>query len=230
MNMSAPDPTLIAALVAGLAGSSHCIGMCGGIAAALGGTAAPGGRGVACIFGYNFGRIASYTFIGAIAGLIGAGIGQGLGAAAPLLRLFAAVLVILIGLQLTINRNLLAPVERLGLRLWQHIAPLAQRFMPVKNPGAAFMLGTLWGWLPCGLVYAMALAAAGTGSAVNGASFMLVFGLGTVPAMALIGIAGGRLSRFFANQSFRRAAGVVVLGLGLWTAFYPLRALARMWL
>ena len=230
MNMGTVDPTLLAALVAGLAGSSHCVGMCGGIAAALGSTAAPGGRGVACVFGYNFGRIASYALIGAIAGLIGAGLGQGLGAAAPLLRLFAAVLVVLVGLQLTLDRNLLAPIERVGLRLWQHIAPIAQRFMPVTNPAAAFMLGTLWGWLPCGLVYAMALAAAGTGSAMNGAGFMLAFGVGTVPAMALIGIAGGRLARFFGHKGFRRMAGLAVLALGIWTAVFPLRALARMWL
>ena len=230
MNMGGTDPTLIAGLVAGLAGSSHCIGMCGGIAAALGSTAAPGGRGVACVLGYNLGRVASYAIIGGIAGLLGAGIGQGLGPAAPLLRLFAAVLVILVGVQLTLNRNLLAPLERVGLRLWQHIAPLAQRCMPVQNPAMAFALGGLWGWLPCGLVYAMALTAAGVGSAGGGAAFMIAFGIGTIPAMALMGVAGGRLSRFFQHQGFRRVAGLAVLALGVWTAVFPVRALLRMWL
>ena len=229
MNMGGVDATLMAGLVAGLAGSSHCLGMCGGIAAALGGNSAPGGRGVACVLGYNFGRVASYALIGAIAGLIGAGIGQGLGPAAPLLRLFAAALVILVGLQLAFDRNLLAPLERAGLRLWQHIAPLAQRCMPVRNPAMAFALGGLWGWLPCGLVYAMALTAAGVGNPGGGAAFMIAFGLGTIPAMALVGVAGGRLAGFFKDKRFRRFAGLAVLALGIWTAIFPVRALLRMW-
>ncbi|MDR9433526.1 MAG: sulfite exporter TauE/SafE family protein [Spiribacter sp.] len=226
--MGETDPMLIAGLIAGLAGSSHCIGMCGGIAAMLGSSAAPGGRGIACILGYNVGRIASYALIGAIAGLLGAGIGQGLGAAAPLMRLFAALLVILMGLQLSINLNLLAPIERMGLSLWQHIAPIAQRLMPVHNPTTALALGSLWGWLPCGLVYAMALASAGIGSAGGGAIFMLAFGLGTIPAMATISIAGGQLARFFQHQSTRRLAGLIVLALGVWTAVFPIRALMRL--
>ena len=229
MNMTGPDPTLIAGLLAGLAGSAHCIGMCGGIAAALGSTAAPGGRGLACVVGYNLGRVASYALIGGLAGLLGAGIGQGLGPAAPLLRLFAAALVILVGIQLTTRRNLLAPLERAGLRLWQRIAPLARRCMPVRNPAMALALGGLWGWLPCGLVYAMALTAAATGSAGGGAAFMIAFGLGTIPAMALIGVAGGRLARFLQHPGFRRGAGLGVLALGIWTAVFPVRALLRLW-
>jgi len=224
--MSPADPTLIAGLLAGLAGSGHCLGMCGGISAALGGAAAPGGRGTACVLGYNLGRVGSYALIGGIAGLLGAGIGQGLGAAAPALRLLAAALMILVGLQIVTGWRLLAPPENAGLRLWQHIAPLARRCMPVRQPGMALLLGALWGWLPCGLVYAMALTAAGMGGAAAGAGFMLAFGLGTLPAMALVGATGSRLTRSLGHAGLRRAAGLAVVVLGAWTAVLPLQALS----
>lgn len=223
--MTPADPTLLAGLVAGLAGSGHCLGMCGGISAALGGAAAPGGRGLACVLGYNTGRVLSYTLIGALAGLLGAGIGAGLGAAAPALRLLAAALMILVGVQLVTGWRLLAPLENAGLRLWQHIAPLARRCMPVRHPGMAIALGALWGWLPCGLVYAMALTAAGLGSAGQGAGFMLAFGLGTIPAMAALGATGGRLGRALGHAGLRRSAGLAVVLLGAWTAVLPLQGL-----
>lgn len=215
--MSPADPSLVAGLLAGLAGSGHCLGMCGGISAALGGAAAPGGRGLACVLGYNLGRVGSYTLIGAIAGLAGAGLGTGLGAAAPALRLLAAALMVLVGIQIVTGWRLLAPLENAGLRLWQHIAPLARRCMPVRHPGMAVMLGALWGWLPCGLVYSTLGWAALQPTVGSAALTMLFFGLGTLPSMLATGFAANWIRGLQSHQLFRKVTGGLLILFGLWT-------------
>lgn len=220
--MTADATTLTAALIAGLVGSSHCLGMCGGIAIALGlqGRDHP----LRSALLYNAGRIASYAVAGAIAGGLGLWLGRSLNAgyAAPALRLLAGAAMVAIGLQVALNWRLLQPVERMGMRLWRRISPLAQKLMQRRGPGAALALGAVWGWLPCGLVYAMLLTAAVSGGSLDGAGLMIAFGLGTAPAMVATGAAAARLQRISRSLSFRRIAGGLVVLLGLWTAASPL--------
>lgn len=208
---------LLAALLGGFIGSVHCLGMCGGIAGALG--VAGGGRG-AFAFAYSAGRIGSYALAGAIAGTIGAGLAD-LAGIGPWLRLLMAVILVLLGLQVAVNLRLLAPLEAAGAGLWRRLAPLARRIVPPRHAGQALMLGALWGWLPCGLVYGMLAAAAGSGSARDGAAFMAVFGLGTAPAMVGLAWASGRGSAWLTG-SRRRALGWVLVVFGAWTAVTPL--------
>ena len=226
-----PDPvTLSAALVAGLVGSSHCLGMCGGIAAALGagigrpGTGPLGALGHALV--YNAGRIASYALAGAIAGGIGLGLGQALHApaAALVLRVLTGLVLVAIGLQVACNLRLLRPLESAGMHAWRRVAPLARSLMGRRDITGALALGALWGWLPCGLVYGMLLAAAAAGGPASGAATMVAFGLGTAPAMVATGAAGNRFRQLSALRGFRRAAGGLVIVAGLWTAAWPLLA------
>lgn len=212
-----PDASLAAALVAGLAGSAHCLGMCGGIAGALG--AAGRGR-PAYALAYSTGRIASYALAGAAAGLLGAGLGA-LAGAGPWLRLLTGVLLVLLGLQVAFGLRLLRPLETAGARLWRHVAPAASALMPPRHIGQALALGAIWGWLPCGLVYGMLAAAAGTGGPGHGAAFMAVFGLGTVPAVAGMSLASQRVAGWFAGGR-RRALGWLLVAFGAWTMITPL--------
>ncbi|MEA5445973.1 sulfite exporter TauE/SafE family protein [Gammaproteobacteria bacterium AB-CW1] len=219
--------TLLAAFVAGLAGSAHCLGMCGGIAGALGmaGGAGQGGlRPGINALAYNLGRIGSYALIGALAaGLVALG-----GAALSLshwggaLRLATALILIAIGVQLAFNWAGLRRIEALGGRVWQRLAPLARRFMPPRTPFHALALGALWGWLPCGLVYTLVLAAAVSGNPATGAGIMLAFGLGTLPAMTGTTLLGRQFSRLRGHPAFRRGAGALMIIFGLWTAVMPL--------
>ena len=229
--MSIEPITLTAALVAGLVGSSHCMGMCGGISAALGMATAghrTGRAGAGRAFGYalvyNGGRIASYTIAGAVAGAIGLAFGQALHApaAAFVLRILTGTILVAIGLQVAFNLRLLRPLESAGMQVWRHIAPLARGMMARRGVLGALGLGALWGWLPCGLVYGMLLAAAATGDPVSGGATMIAFGLGTAPAMIATGAAAGQFQRLRQRTDFRRLAGGVVILLGGWTMAWPL--------
>lgn len=80
--------------------------------------------------------------------------------------------------------------ERLGAKFWRHLEPLGRRFLPVTRRRSALAIGLLWGWLPCGLVYAALALALVSGGAWQGASTLLAFGLGTLPALIALGFAG----------------------------------------
>jgi sulfite exporter TauE/SafE len=221
--MTLLDTGLLAALLAGLVGSVHCLGMCGGIAGALG--MAGGGR-ASFAAAYSAGRIASYAVAGAIAGAIGAGL-AGAAGLGPWLRLVMGIVLVLLGLQVALNLKLLAPLEAAGANLWRRLAPIARRLVPPRHVGQALALGALWGWLPCGLVYGMLAAAAGSGSALGGAAFMAMFGLGTAPAMIGVAWASGRGGTFLTARR-RRALGWLLVLFGAWTAATPLMRMAGM--
>ncbi|MQM39603.1 hypothetical protein KBTX_03633 [wastewater metagenome] len=222
------DITLLGALLAGLVGSTHCLGMCGGIASALGMGVAPERRTPWRLFGYalayNVGRVASYAVAGAIAGGIGLWLASlvSLGSWTSGLRVAMGLVMAAIGVQVAFNWRLLAPLERSGMRVWARIAPLARGLMPVRSPGRALLLGGLWGWLPCGLVYGMLVAAALAGGAVDGAGVMVAFGIGTMPAMVLTGTAAAVTGRLLARGRVRLALGVTILVMGVWTASVPI--------
>ena len=150
--------TFGAALLVGLLGSSHCIGMCGGIVAALNMGIDPGptaARKPVILYQlvYNSGRIISYVLVGLAAGALGSSLAE-LGVKPIFGKLLAAGFLIALGLYLANWWRGLVVLERLGSKLWRHIQPLGKRLLPIQNPLHAFLLGMLWGWLPCGLVYA----------------------------------------------------------------------------
>ena len=203
--------TFGAAIIVGLLGSSHCVGMCGGIVGALnmGIAGDPGARPAARFvyqLAYNLGRIGSYLLVGVLAGTLGAGLAQ-LGITPLAGKLFAAGFMIALGLYLANWWRGLALLEKLGSKLWRHIQPLGQRLFPISSPLQAFLLGTLWGWLPCGLVYATVAWSLTTASAFDAALLMLGFGLGTLPAMLLVGNAFNYLKDWVRSPLIRTSAG-----------------------
>jgi sulfite exporter TauE/SafE len=221
--------TLLTACAAGLLGSTHCVAMCGGVATLLGATPARGSR-AGLISLYHAGRVASYGLAGAIAGASGAAAGSTLSipAWADVLRLVTAVVIVLIGLDIALGagagraRWLRLP-ERVGARLWRRVVPRAQALLPATPAARAVVLGLLWGWLPCGLVYSVLVAALASGSAVNGGATMIAFGLGTAPAMLALSHGGARIPQ--RGGAFARVLGAVIVACGLWTAAVPIAAL-----
>jgi uncharacterized protein len=206
----------VSALLMGLLGSTHCIVMCGGVVAATC-SALPLDRRarwqahLPLVLSYNGGRIASYAAAGAIGGALGASVASlGLIERAQLgLRLGAGVLIVAVGLY----------VAGLG-----RIAPVARRFVPVRSPMQALALGLLWGWMPCGLVYAALAGAILSGSALGGAVTMAAFGLGTLPMLLATGFAASAVARAARVRWVRALAGTVLVVLGTtqtaraWTA------------
>ena len=232
--MNAPSGDFIAmlgaALVAGLAGSLHCLGMCGGIAGALGlrASRSPGLPGAAHVAAHHLGRLTSYALAGAAAGGAGASLGALIdpGRVGPWLRIAAGAFIILIGLRIAFRWNVLAGLERLGGRLWRRVAPAAGRLAGDSGLTASFGLGALWGFLPCGLVYSMLLLAAMSGSAAGGALVMAAFGLGTLPSMGTSSFVSSRATRWFSSPFSRGAAAVLLIAFGIGTAAMPLKHLA----
>jgi len=217
------DLSFAAAIIVGLLGSSHCIGMCGGIVAALNlGVSDEVSKKPASLlvyhFGYNAGRITSYLLVGLLAGSLGAGLAE-LGVSPLVGKLFAATLMIALGLYLANWWRGLVLLEQLGYKLWRHIQPLGQRLFPVRNPPQAFLLGLLWGWLPCGLVYTVVAWSLTTGSALEGAKLMLGFGIGTLPALLIAGNALNYFRNRVTSPLIRTSAGIMIIAFGIYSGF-----------
>lgn len=210
-------PLLLSALVLGLLGGGHCLGMCGGLMGALT-MAIPAeqrSKRLRLLLAYNLGRVASYALAGMLVGMAGWAVANS--PAAMVLRVLAALLLIAMGLYLAGWWSGLTRVEALGKGLWRHIQPVASRLMPVTSLPRALLLGALWGWLPCGLVYSTLLWAASQGDALDSALLMLAFGIGTWPVLIATGLAAERLTALLRKRGVRTAGGVLVMLFGLWT-------------
>jgi sulfite exporter TauE/SafE len=133
------------------------------------------------------------------------------------MRVLAGLLLIAMGLYLAGWWSGLTRIEALGRNLWRVIQPLTKHFMPVTSAPKALVLGALWGWLPCGLVYSTLLWAASQGNALNSAALMLAFGLGTLPVLMATGLAAERVTALLRRQGIRMAGGILVMLFGLWT-------------
>lgn len=188
---------LVGPLLAGLVGSPHCVGMCGGFAvAAFGGGPS---RGLA----WTAGRLSTYAVLGVIAGAVGHALPGpgwvGTAVAAGFLVWFAAKL---------------AGVDAARAPAIPGLARAAKALVGRTDLPSRLLFGGLTGLLPCGLVYAALSFPVASGSPLVGALTMVAFGLGTVPALT---VAAAGLRRLTARSLTARrvlAAAVLVLGLG----------------
>jgi len=218
--------TLAGAFLAGLLGSVHCLGMCGGIAGAAAVGPGPRGRNLSWVLLYNLGRVGSYGLAGTIAGAAAFALGSAIDLPAwgAITRGLTGVILVLIGLNFALGLRLPRFLEAGGGRIWALISPAARRLLSSRSATGMLGLGALWGWLPCGLTYTMLVAAAGTGKALDGAMLMLAFGLGTLPSMMTAGAAAGSLQRFTRARYTRRLSGILLVILGIWTAALPIKS------
>jgi len=219
----------LAAFTVGLLGGVHCIGMCGGIVGALTfGRPQEQRRQISAMLpyqlAYNLGRIASYTLAGAIMGALGMLIAELMPVyyAQRALLAIAGIFMVLLGLYLSGWWMVLNRLEAVGGRLWRRIEPLGRRLFPVRSPGQALLVGLLWGWIPCGLVYSMLVTAVSTGSALEGAALMLAFALGTLPTLMTIGVLTGAAAHLTRSPMPRKIAGVLVMLFGVHTLWQAL--------
>lgn len=227
-----PETGYIAVFLIGLLGGTHCVSMCGGIVGALT-VQMPGDtrRQWPLHLAYNLGRIGTYTVLGGVLGAVGTA-GMLLDDVLPVqlaLYVLANLMLVALGLYLTGFTQLLAPVERAGLLLWRRVQPLTRRFLPARSIGQALPLGLLWGFLPCGLVYSVLTTALLTGSTTRGAGMMLAFGLGTLPNLMLAGLLFKRFRDVTRNTRVRTAAGLLVLGFGVFGLYHAPSLGGQLW-
>ncbi len=218
-----------AALVMGLMGTVHCVGMCGGIASVL--SAGPQGaspRGAspqascrspaasaAGAIATNLGRLGTYTLLGALAGALG-GAFRGaipLAALGTGARIATALVLVVVGLQLAGVGKGLSRVSALGGPLFAWVRRLLAA-PAAPSLGASYLRGMGWGLLPCGLVYGAAALAVVAGDPVSGALTMLAFGAGTLPSMLAVGAFASSFVRLVKSARLRATAGVLVAASG----------------
>lgn len=209
------------AFTIGLLGGAHCVGMCGGIMNALS-FAIPaeqrnGFKLSLILLTYNLGRIFSYMLAGVIIGSIGWWLQDAMGPASNILRIVAGTMLIIMGLYLAGWWMGLSYLERAGNTIWQRIEPIGQSLMPVTKPSQALLLGAVWGWLPCGMVYSVLTWSAAAGDWQQSALIMLSFGLGTLPVMFVTGRFAHKLKGFIQKKSTRNFAAILMIVFGVWT-------------
>jgi len=189
-------PVLAAAVLAGLLGSVHCIGMCGAFAASC--TRARGG-----LAAWHTGRLATYTVLGAVTGAAG----RLLPGPAWLPAAVATLLLVWFALALAG----LVPEPRV---LPPGMAKAGARAAGASSSAAHLLFGAVNGLLPCGLVYAALGAAMAQADPVAGALVMLAFGAGTLPALTAAALG---LRRVILSSLWRRRVfAALILATGLW--------------
>ena len=201
------------AFMAGMAGSGHCLGMCGGIVAALavaGSNASPARR-FRLNLAYHIGRIITYTLLGLLAG------------AASQLALFTLFMPYLYWLFVAANLLVivLGGATALGLRglslalldgnSWGWMSRVLRRSATRASLTAFLAAGLVMGLIPCGMVYGVLLTSATRASWLQGGGLMLAFGLGTIPALLAYGQVATALSAASGSLFVRGMGGIVAL-------------------
>lgn len=210
----------------GLAGSGHCLGMCGGVVSALALSQSNADALRRFIFNllYHAGRICTYCLLGLLAGLAArAGMIDTLKPWVKWLFLAANLFVVAIGLFTVLGIRSLG-ISALDGSGWGFLRRQLSRLSGNESVLTAFPAGLVMGFLPCGLVYGVLISAATSGSALKGAGMMLAFGGGTLPALLAYGQVASTLSAL-GRGGFQRGMGgvVVLLGLlGVWKALASL--------
>jgi len=223
---SAFSTSYLVALVMGLFSALHCLGMCGSIIGTLTLSLRKEIRDnkallVPFVFSYNFGRITSYKLAGYLAGLLHnmlmLPLGEGQGH--RILQIVSALIMAGAGLHIAGWFPRFAYIEKGGAVIWAWLEPYGRRLIPVQTLPQAYFFGMIWGWLPCGLVYAAVTLATTAGNETRGALTMLAFGLGTLPAVVSVGLMTSLLVRLSSMKKFRQAAGILLILLALLAAF-----------
>ena len=201
---------LSTALIFGLLGSFHCVGMCGPIAFLLPVDRSNTLKKTGQIFMYHFGRILAYSLIGLIFGLIGKslnllGMQQQLSIGIGLLM----ILVVLIPSQIFNKYNLSKPLYKVISKVKSRLGTELKR----KSPDTFLTIGFLNGFLPCGLVYMAVFGALAMGNALEGSLYMALFGLGTIPLMTTAVYLGNFLTAKV-KQHIRKTIPVFVILIG----------------
>lgn len=200
-----------AALLLGLGGSLHCVGMCGPIVLALPLTVKERRAVIFQSVIYHLGRVTTYSLLGFVLGSMGWGIG---------LAGWQKTLAILIGISLIISSLLSLKsknwsIIRITSPLVSYIQKQLKQAFTIRHKYAAFRIGLINGILPCGLVYAALASAVVTGSGPGGALYMMAFGLGTIPMMLGVMIFGKLNRRVFSQLNKMIPVGLFLFGVFL---------------
>jgi len=178
---------------------------------------------------YNSGRVLTYTFLGFWLGILGNSFKFFVIDFQSILFILAGIFMSFMGLDLLGLFNISSPVKIPGfVKYKQFVHSLLNK----KKPNSIFIYGLTLGFIPCGLVYIAGAEAVASGSGLNGLAIMLSFGLGTIPALFLLGVSTRLITAHFRNRVFKIAAIFVIL-FGVFTVtkgVYRLMELPLPWM
>ncbi|NJB71324.1 hypothetical protein GGR42_001786 [Saonia flava] len=208
----------LAAIILGLMGSLHCVGMCGPIAFMLPVDRTNNLKKGSQILIYHFGRLLSYGIIGLVFGLLGKGLFV-FGMQQKLSIFIGALMIVsvLIPLRIFNKYNLSKPVYKLISKVKNKLGKELKK----KTPDTFLTIGFLNGFLPCGLVYMALFGAIALGNPLNGSIYMILFGLGTIPLMTSVIYFSGFL-KGVTRKRVQKLIPIVVIIIG---ALFILRGL-----
>ena len=198
------------ALILGLSSSLHCVGMCGPIAMILPIQQAPPTEKILKTLVFHSGRILVYASMGAIFGILGKSF-QLMGLLQTVSIVFGALIIAGV-----IFPRIFAKFQffsRLHLKINGFVHGTFGQLIKRKSTISLFLLGMVNGLLPCGAVYFALLGSLVYGGLWEGALFMAVFGLGTLPAMATITYFASSIS-ISLREKFRKASPVILVLFG----------------
>ena len=201
----------LSALILGLLGSFHCVGMCGPIAFMLPVDRQNSFKKVIQISIYHFGRLLTYSLIGLVFGLVGKSL-YIFGIQQQLSIIIGALMIIIVLIPYkTFNKcNFSKPLYKFISKIKTALGKELKK----KTPDTFLTIGFLNGFLPCGLVYMALLGAIATGSALEGSLYMFVFGIGTIPLMTTA-IYFSRFLSGVVRKKIQKAIPVFVVIIGL---------------
>ncbi|HIP54145.1 MAG TPA: sulfite exporter TauE/SafE family protein [Sulfurimonas autotrophica] len=207
--------------IAFLGSFGHCIGMCGGIVLAystikIEPATSKVSKTIAHLL-YNFGRVLTYTILGALFGAIG-GVATFSNTANGTLLIIAGVIMILAGLSLMGKIKFLTLIEH-SLSSSNFYKKSFQAILHSKSNTSFFILGMLNGLLPCGFVYFFAITAASTASPLYGALVMFIFGMSTIPAMFSLGFLSSLASATSFRNMMMSLSSIAVMLYGAFTIY-----------
>jgi len=204
----------------GLFGSTHCIGMCGGILSALSiaisNKQSNNKKNKYCIL-YNIGRISMYVIIFIILSIISNLLDKATSEITiKILRIISGFLLVIIGLYLSNFWSGIIYLEKVGLFFWNSISILIKFIVPVNSYIKAYILGLIWGLIPCGLVYTTILLALVNTNFNFSLVLIIFFGIGTLPAMMMTGIIYTKYSFLFLDKNIKYFFGIFIILFGIW--------------
>jgi len=202
---------IISALTIGLIGSFHCIGMCGPIAIALPLKNESWLSRILSALLYNLGRTVTYGVMGLVFGLLGSGFR--LAGLQQWVSIIMGIIMILSVLFPVIFRDRLK-VEGAISKITSKLKSVFGKMFSKRSYVSLWVIGLLNGLLPCGLVYMAIAGAIVTSNPTNGAIYMIVFGLGTIPVMLSLSLLGNIVSLKFRN-AVRKIIPILIVIIGL---------------
>lgn len=208
--------SLLSAFLLGLFSSSHCLVMCGGIAAAIGARTENNQR-LRTMLTFNLGRILSYSLLGLAVSFVGLWLKEQNHQLMLVLRTVAGLMLILMGFYVARWWMVLTRFERVGQPIWQALRPITQGFMGSTKMHHQLALGMLWGFLPCGLIYSSLTWVAANGQPLMGMATMAAFGMGTLPALLAGTFAGNVIMPWINRPKVRKFASLLLITFGIWT-------------